>query len=60
MKCPFCGAEFDKARTACESCPLNKGCKATCCQHCGYELERESKLADLLKKVLKPGERASG
>ena len=32
-------------------------CRAICCPNCGYELERESKLADLVKKLFGKTER---
>jgi len=53
MKCPFCGFEFDEPREMCAGCPMRKGCRAICCPNCGYELERESKLVDLLNKVMR-------
>lgn len=37
----------------CSGCPMHNKCKAVCCPNCGYELERESKLADLAKKLFK-------
>lgn len=52
MKCPFCGFEFDQPREKCANCPMHANCKATCCPNCGYELERESKLAELAKKLV--------
>jgi hypothetical protein len=53
VKCNFCGYEFDEPRQACANCLMHAGCKAICCPNCGYELERESKLADMAKRVFK-------
>ena len=38
MRCEMCGQIFDPdAHLACQSCPLNRGCKLVCCPNCGYE-----------------------
>ena len=59
MKCPFCGFEFEESQEVCCGCPLRGQCKAVCCPNCGYELERESKLADLVRRVWKRESRES-
>jgi Fe2+ transport system protein FeoA len=38
ITCSMCGQVFDAAaHTACQSCPLNKGCQLVCCPACGFE-----------------------
>jgi hypothetical protein len=35
--CALCGHTYDPAeQAACGSCPLHRGCNATCCPACGY------------------------
>jgi hypothetical protein len=53
MKCSFCGYEFDEPRQACANCPMHASCKATCCPNCGCEIERESKLAEMARRIFK-------
>ena len=32
---------------------MHNQCKAVCCPNCGYELERESRLGDLVKRLFR-------
>jgi rubredoxin len=53
MKCGFCDYEFDpdEAETACQSCPLVKGCHLIRCPQCGYEMPPEPKLITWLRNA---------
>ena len=53
MKCGFCDYEFDPAQagTACNSCPLAKGCHLVRCPRCGYEMPPEAKLVVWLREL---------
>lgn len=52
MKCGFCGYEFsgDESKTGCRGCPLSKRCNKYKCPNCGYEMPKEPKLIEILKK----------
>lgn len=55
ITCAMCGHVFDaEAHTACQACPLAKGCSLVCCPACGYETvdERRSGLARLALRLL--------
>lgn len=53
MNCGFCGYEFDQtlADTACNGCPLVKGCPLVRCPQCGYEMPPEAKLVGWLREL---------
>jgi len=53
VKCGFCDYEFSTAQadTACNSCPLVKGCHLVRCPRCGYEMPPEAKLVRWLRKL---------
>jgi hypothetical protein len=55
LTCTMCGATFEPAiTTACQSCPLQKGCTLVCCQHCGFETVdvNQSRLVRLVSRWL--------
>lgn len=53
MRCGFCGGDFDpnEAGTACNGCPLVKGCHLVRCPRCGYEMPPEAKLLTWLRSL---------
>jgi len=57
MKCGMCGYEFDAAaaETACNGCPLVKGCHLVRCPRCGYEMPPEAKLVGWLRQLRERG-----
>ena len=56
MRCPLCGFRFEKEAAACPSCPLHRQCKLIRCPNCSYCQVEESRLADLLRRLLKGAE----
>jgi hypothetical protein len=57
--CPLCGYEFNETALTCVAiCPMAalQGCSLICCPNCGYQMvdERKSKLAQALRRILKP------
>ena len=50
MKCALCGYEFEEKQSvsACENCPMVKGCQLIKCPNCGYEWPAEP---DWIKKI---------
>jgi hypothetical protein len=57
LTCTMCGETFDPAtHTACQSCPLQKGCSLVCCPRCGFEMVdvSQSRLVRLVSRWL-PG-----
>lgn len=55
MNCALCGIEFkiDDADSACNSCPMHKGCQMIRCPNCGYDNLPEPKIAKEIKKQRK-------
>lgn len=57
LTCTMCGHRFDPVEhSACQSCPLQKGCMLVCCPKCGYETVdvEQSALARLAARWLSP------
>ncbi len=55
LTCTMCGENFDPAtHTACQSCPLQKGCSLVCCPRCGFEMVdvSQSRLASFVSRWL--------
>ncbi|EOC99525.1 hypothetical protein [Caldisalinibacter kiritimatiensis] len=52
IKCSFCGYEFneDEAAKGCKSCPMSKACNKYKCPNCGFEIPKEPKFIQLIKK----------
>ena len=60
-RCPLCGHAFDPAKAmACRSCAAGRSCAMLCCPNCGYNMPGESRLARLIKGLLRgmPGAQA--
>src|SRR5213592_1097089 len=56
--CPLCSTEFEGA--ACRSgCPIARGCAMVRCPRCGYEFVESGRIADLLRRWIRRGPRAS-
>lgn len=61
IACPMCGYTYDPAgNTACQACPLNKGCQLVCCPNCGYETAdpNRSSLARLVTRFFSSGQKS--
>ena len=53
MKCPLCGAEFEKKdKNLCANCPLHKDCNLIGCPNCGYQFLDKPK-GKFFKKIIK-------
>ncbi|KPU26674.1 hypothetical protein TR13x_08830 [Caloranaerobacter sp. TR13] len=52
IKCNFCGYEFNEneSQKGCHGCPLNKSCNKYKCPNCGFEIPKEPKLIQLIRK----------
>lgn len=56
VTCPMCGYGFGaNDRRACESCPVNSGCKLLCCPNCGHNTidPNDSRAARGLMRLLR-------
>lgn len=55
ITCSFCGHAFDPAdaQAACQTCPLQNGCRLVRCPACGFEMvdPRSSRLARLAARL---------
>jgi hypothetical protein len=58
VTCSFCGNRFDPAaaQTACQACPLQRGCRLVRCPACGFEMvdPQGSTLARLAARLFPP------
>jgi uncharacterized protein with PIN domain len=55
MRCPLCGKEFEPPKREgliCSSCPMSRGCGSVCCPNCGYSFPVESKVVNMIKKIV--------
>ncbi|WHH59967.1 hypothetical protein [Petroclostridium sp. X23] len=52
IKCRFCGTEFleQESKAGCRGCPLSKTCNKYKCPNCGYEIPKEPKFIQMIKK----------
>jgi hypothetical protein len=54
VKCPLCGNEFEKAdEIKCTGCGKLHNCNKNCCPNCGYELVKEAKIIQSIRKFFK-------
>lgn len=62
IKCSFCGHEFTEEQSVagCVSCPMHKSCNKHKCPNCGYEILKEPKLIQVLKKWGRKNENTRG
>jgi hypothetical protein len=53
MRCPLCGYRFSESELECHTaCPFGERCRVACCPRCGYQIVRDSKTVQWIKKIL--------
>ncbi|RJP20830.1 MAG: hypothetical protein C4520_10795 [Candidatus Abyssobacteria bacterium SURF_5] len=54
IQCPLCGMHFEPdEEKKCKGCPIQKNCGLVCCPNCGYQMPKESRLAEWVRRLLK-------
>ena len=53
LTCVLCGMRFEVGEKSCKGCPIRKDCGLICCPNCGYQIPKESKLAQWIQRRLK-------
>lgn len=61
ITCGLCGMTFEPGeKGGCGGCPIRKDCGLICCPNCGYQMPKESKLVDWMKRRLNKQRRDNG